>query len=77
MFFHNYKAYTANIDLRRVEIKEIEKIIKTGENTLTTHNFLFIKNTLSLSKIGLKKIWKKLNINAFRNFLIINRIFYK
>ena len=56
MFFHNYKAYTANIDLRRVEIKEIEKIIKTGENTLTTHNFLFIKNSLSLSKIGLKKI---------------------
>ena len=56
MSFNISKAYTSNTNLRRVEKKEIKKIIKVEKNKLTIHNFLLIKNSLSLCKIGLRKI---------------------
>ena len=77
MSFNISKAYTSNTNLRRVEKKEIKKIIKVEKNKLTIHNFLLIKNSLSLCKIGLRKIWIKLNIYEFRNFIIIDGSIYK
>ncbi len=39
----DYEAYTADKQCRIVHSDEIEKIIKTGVDTLHTHNFLFIE----------------------------------
>lgn len=39
-----YEAWTADRHCRMVESREIEKIVVSGENTLGTHNFLFIES---------------------------------
>lgn len=40
---HDYESWTADKHLRPVQADEIENIIKTGRDTLFTHNFLFIE----------------------------------
>ena len=39
----DYETFTANTQCRQVYPEEIENILRTGENTLLTHNFLFIE----------------------------------
>lgn len=53
MFHHQYRAYTADKNLRRVYLQEVKDIFESGTDTLLTHNFIFIKSTLSLGKLGL------------------------
>ena len=53
MFHHQYKAYTADNKLRRVDLQEIKDIFESGTDTLPTHNFIFIKSNLSLRELGL------------------------
>lgn len=38
-----YETFTANRQCRHVYPDEVENIIRTGKNTLVTHNFLFIE----------------------------------
>ena len=52
-FSFNYSAYTADANLRKVNFEEVQKIVETGEDTLGVHNFLFIKNEMSLSDLGI------------------------
>ena len=53
MFHHQYKAYTADKKLKRVYLQEIKDIFESGTDTLHTHNFIFLKSTLSLGELGL------------------------
>jgi len=39
-----YEAWTADNRIRVVQHSEVEKIVRTGEDSLLTHNFLFIEN---------------------------------
>lgn len=48
----NYEAWTADKKCRLVQPEEIEKIIKTGKDTLLTHNFLFIERGKKGELIG-------------------------
>ena len=52
-FSFSYSAYTVDANFRKVNLEEIDKIVKTGEDTLGIHNFLFIKNEMSLSDFGI------------------------
>ena len=44
MFSHGYEGYTADTNLRRLEINEIQEIAVSGIDTLGTHNFIFTKD---------------------------------
>ncbi len=37
-----YEAWTADKQCRLIQVDEVENIVRSGENTLLTHNFLFI-----------------------------------
>ena len=50
---HGYSAYTADRKLRKIELSEVKEIVESRVNTLSTHNFIFIKNNFSLSDFGL------------------------
>ena len=52
MFSHEYEGYTADTNLRRIEINEINEIASSGIDTLGTHNFIFTKDKNLLSKIN-------------------------
>jgi FkbM family methyltransferase len=39
-----YEAFTADKQLRLVQPAEVESIVKSGKDSLLTHNFLFIEN---------------------------------
>lgn len=41
---HGYRAWTCNREKRGVERDEIQEIVKTGKDTLGTHNFIFEPN---------------------------------
>lgn len=51
MFSHGYEGYTADENLRRIEINEISEIAVSGIDTLGTHNFVFTKDKNHISKI--------------------------
>lgn len=53
MLSHGYVAYTADDELRRIELSEVKEVDKTKIDTLGTHNFLFLKSNITLSAIGL------------------------
>jgi len=55
MFSHGYEGYTADTNLRRLEINEIREIAVSGVDTLGTHNFIFTKDKNHLSKIKLSQ----------------------
>lgn len=40
-----YEAWTADKQMRLVEPEEVESIVKSGTNSIFTHNFLFIENS--------------------------------
>lgn len=48
-----YFGYTADDNLRKIELLEVKNIIDTNINTFTGHNFLFVKSIKSLNDIGL------------------------
>jgi FkbM family methyltransferase len=48
-----YFGYTADHNLRKIELLEVKNIIDTNINTFTTHNFLFVKSIKLLNDIGL------------------------
>ena len=51
MFSHGYEGYTADENLRRIEINEISEIAVSRIDTLGTHNFVFTKDKNHISKI--------------------------
>lgn len=51
-----YFGYTADDDLRRIELDEVNNIIDKNINTFMTHNFLFSKSKKLLNDIGLSII---------------------
>lgn len=51
MFTRGYKAFTADKNLRKVEIHEIRNIALSEINTLEVHNFIFLKQNESLNSI--------------------------
>ena len=48
-----YVAYTADNELRKVELSEVKEVAETQIDTLGTHNFLFLKTENSLNDFGL------------------------
>ncbi len=48
---YGYEAYTANNELRKIELSEISSINVSNKNTLNTPNFLFVKKKETLKKI--------------------------
>lgn len=53
MFSYGFAAYTADSELREIELTEVKKIQASNVDTLGTHNFLFVKTGFPLSEIGL------------------------
>ena len=51
---YSYQAYTADRNLRKVELSEVSEIESSKINTLETHNFLFVKDKNILSKVLFK-----------------------
>jgi FkbM family methyltransferase len=54
MFSFNYLAYTADSNLRKVDLSEVRMVADTKIDTLATHNFLFLKLGTTLKDIGLQ-----------------------
>ena len=51
---YGYQAYSADSNLRIIELSEVSNINSTGINTLNTPNFLFVKKKELLNKIKFK-----------------------
>jgi FkbM family methyltransferase len=52
LFWDNgYASWTADKHLRRIKPDEVKEIVRTGNNTLRTHNFLFMDKGIK------RKIW--------------------
>lgn len=54
MYSHRYTAYTVNDQFRTINLSEIRNIASTGVDTLGTHNFLFVRDSIGLSDLGLQ-----------------------
>ena len=52
MFSHGYEAFTADTNLRRIEINEINEIARSGIDTLGINNFIFTRDKDLLGKIN-------------------------
>lgn len=48
---HGYSAYAANDTLREITLAEVSAVASTHQNTLGTHNFLFVKDFNRVSGI--------------------------
>jgi FkbM family methyltransferase len=48
----NYSSYAIDDKIKKIKKGEIEKIVKTGNDTLMTHNFIFIDKNLSIDSKG-------------------------
>lgn len=54
LFFNTgFEAYTADTHLRKIEMVEIESILKSNVDTLGVRNFIFVKAGTSLTEYGL------------------------
>ncbi|MDC3245164.1 FkbM family methyltransferase [Gammaproteobacteria bacterium] len=51
MFSYGYSAYTADANLRKIELSEAKEIESTQINTLETHNFIFSKTDNIINKL--------------------------
>ena len=51
MFSQGYEAFTADENLRKIELAEVINIASTEIDTLGTHNFIFTKNFDVLDKV--------------------------
>jgi len=51
MFSHGYKSFTANKNLRKIELSELSEIASSEVDTLGARSFIFTKDKDTLNKI--------------------------